>query len=462
MTPAAPTSNERERLAALERHEVLDTAPEAEFDDLTSLAAQICGTPIALISLVDAHRQWFKSKVGFDAAETSRDVSFCGHAIHGRHVMEVPDALGDFIFHDNPLVTGEPEIRFYAGMPLATSDGQNLGTLCVMDRVPRQLTTAQREALGRLGRQVMNQMELRLTNRRLAAANQELQELEERSRLVVEAAPNAMVMVDDQGRMTLVNFHTERLFGYSRAELIGQPVEMLVPERYRKTNPKDIAGFFSALKPRITGKSRNLTGRRKDGTEVPIEIGLNPKPAPAGRFMLASIIERTARKRTGHQVNRLKHNLKTQARQLELTKRELTDLTSLVSRDLKGPLRGIGSFANRLVTAYANRLDGSGREQLNLLALKVRRLNALIDGILTTSPASRSREENADPALEVAEMSASEKIPATGNGCIGSRNQVHRSSPKVGCGLEYSAERDRLSVSDWKSSVPVGTDVVTV
>ncbi len=305
MTPATPTSNEHERLAALERYEVLDTPSEADFDDLTSLAAQICGTPIALISLVDAHRQWFKSKVGLDAAETPREVSFCAHAIHGQHVMEVPDALGEFLFHDNPLVTGAPEIRFYAGMPLATPDGHNLGTLCVIDHVPRQLTTTQREALARLGRQVINQMELRLTNRHLAAARQKLREMEEHTRLVVEAVPNAIVMVNDTGRITLVNSQTEQLFGYGRTELVGQPVEMLLPERYRTNDPADGAGIFSTGEPRALGESSELTGRRKDGTEVPIELRLNTITTVAGMLLLAAIIDLTARRQREAERDRL-------------------------------------------------------------------------------------------------------------------------------------------------------------
>ncbi len=370
MTPAAPTPNERERLAALERYQVLDTPAEAEFDDLTSLAAHICGTPIALISLVDAHRQWFKSKVGLDATETPRDVSFCGHCIQLPHLMEVPNAREDFLFHDNPLVTGEPEICFYAGMPLATSDGQNLGTLCVMDRVPRQLTAAQREALGRLGRQVMNQLELRLTTRRLAATGNELRQMEERARLVLEASPNAMVMVDDKERITLVNSKAEKLFGYSRNELLGQPVEMLVPIRYQRASPDDVAGFFSAPEPHSKGESLDLCGWRKEGREFPVEIGLNPLTTSAGAFVLASIVDISARKRMEGRINRLKRDLKRQARKLDAANRDLADFASIVSRDLQAPLRGIGSLANRLVTDSANRLNNAGREQLNLLAIK--------------------------------------------------------------------------------------------
>ena len=149
------------RLAALGRFEVLDTEPEPEFDDLTRLASQICGTPIALISLVDKDRQWSKSRVGLSVSETSRDVSFCAHAILGSDVFVVPDASADPRFSVNPLVLEEPKLRFYAGAPLVTSDGYAVGTLCVFDRVPRELSEAQIEALRALSRQVIAQLELR-------------------------------------------------------------------------------------------------------------------------------------------------------------------------------------------------------------------------------------------------------------------------------------------------------------
>ncbi len=159
MIRAPIPENEAERLEALRRYRILDTQSEAVFDDLAALASYICGTPIALVSLVDSDRQWFKAKVGLDASETPRDISFCGHTIEGNDTLVVEDALADSRFADNPLVTLDPKIRFYAGAKLTTSDGHALGSLCVIDRVPHQLTAAQKEALEALSRQVVAQME---------------------------------------------------------------------------------------------------------------------------------------------------------------------------------------------------------------------------------------------------------------------------------------------------------------
>jgi len=150
--------NEVARLATLRRCQILDTDPEERFDELTRLAGRICHTPIALISLVDGHRQWFKSKIGLEICQTPREVSFCAHAIMSDGLFVVPDACHDPRFERNPLVLEKPHIRFYAGAPLKAPNGSNLGVLCVVDRIARQLSLEQLESLRILSRQVMAQV----------------------------------------------------------------------------------------------------------------------------------------------------------------------------------------------------------------------------------------------------------------------------------------------------------------
>ena len=160
MQPPVPR-DEESRLTALHDLEVLDTGPEADFDDIVALASEICCAPVSLVSLVDAERQWFKAKVGLDAEESEREVSFCAHAILGRDLMVVPDASADKRFADNPFVQTEPGVRFYAGAPLVTSEGSALGTLCVVDYKPHRLTLDETRALRALARQVSEYLELR-------------------------------------------------------------------------------------------------------------------------------------------------------------------------------------------------------------------------------------------------------------------------------------------------------------
>src|SRR5215472_2764301 len=166
-------ANEKRRLAVLWQYEVLDTVPEEVFDDLTELAARICEAPIALISLVDESRQWFKSRVGTPVSETSRDVSLCAYAINQSDLFIVPDATKDERFAKNPLVTSDPKIRFYAGAPLITPDGHALGTLCVIDKIPHTLRADQKRALEILSRHVMTQLELRRHSLELARTREE-------------------------------------------------------------------------------------------------------------------------------------------------------------------------------------------------------------------------------------------------------------------------------------------------
>jgi PAS domain S-box-containing protein len=226
MIPAELPPDEAERVRALHGHNVLDTLPEQAFDDLTALAAQICQVPIALISLVDTHRQWFKSKIGLLVDETPRDVAFCAHAVLQREVYMVNDTLVDERFATNPLVTDDPHIRFYAGAPLVDREGHALGTLCVIDRVPRELTPEQREALMILSRQVMSQIELRtgvaaleetIAERERVEAR--LRESEERYRYLVDNARDIIYRTDREGRFIFFNEAALRVMKYPVEEL---------------------------------------------------------------------------------------------------------------------------------------------------------------------------------------------------------------------------------------------------
>ena len=178
MKPAPLPATESERLRELQTLDVLDSKVEKQFDDIVQLASSICGTPVSLITLIDQDRQWFKANKGLKMSETPRDISFCGHAILNNDLFEVQDTREDVRFADNPLVTDDPSIRFYAGYPLTTSTGYNIGTLCVIDTKKKALTKEQKTALKLLARQVVKEFELRKANRELATVNTKLQRTE--------------------------------------------------------------------------------------------------------------------------------------------------------------------------------------------------------------------------------------------------------------------------------------------
>ncbi|CAN5470961.1 hypothetical protein BH10PSE17_BH10PSE17_02110 [soil metagenome] len=213
--PPKPSPQETLRLAALERYRILDTAREAEFDDIVTIAAQLCDVPMALISLVDDRRQWFKAAVGLEATETPREIAFCAHAIQQDDVFVVEDARLDARFAGNPLVTGDPHLRFYAGAPLETPDGFKLGTICVLDREPRAFSEQQHAALQALARQVMAQLELRHTLIRLRAE-------EEQRRLILESAVDyAIISLDLNGLIVSWNEGARRILGWAEHEIKG-------------------------------------------------------------------------------------------------------------------------------------------------------------------------------------------------------------------------------------------------
>jgi diguanylate cyclase (GGDEF)-like protein/PAS domain S-box-containing protein len=216
-------ANEQERLVELRKYDILDTEPEAAFSSMVQLAAYICQTPIAAISLVDEHRQWFKAITGLDAKETSRDVAFCAHAILQKDTMIVPDAQKDDRFSDNPLVASAPDIRFYAGVPLVTPQGYRLGTLCVIDRVPRALDAAQLDAVKVLADNVMAHLDLRLSHKNIRQYVDDLQI----AATIFESSSEAMVVSDADNRIVTANPAFTSLTGYTINEVVGRNPNIL-------------------------------------------------------------------------------------------------------------------------------------------------------------------------------------------------------------------------------------------
>jgi PAS domain S-box-containing protein len=265
--------NEQNRLEALERYDILDTPPEPEFDDFTRLATLICQAPIALISMVDESRQWFKSRVGLEVCETHRNISFCQHAIQSTELMEIPDTRLDERFCANPLVTGEPHIRFYAGVPLTTPDGHRLGTLCVNDHVPRQLTGEQRDGLARLARQVMRQLEARIDHTMLIQSSEALREGDERTAQIIASALDAVVTMDLDGLITTWNPQAEVIFGWSAGEVIGKKMsQVIIPPSYREAHEHGHRRLIETGVATVLNRRIELSALRHDGAEFPIEL----------------------------------------------------------------------------------------------------------------------------------------------------------------------------------------------
>ena len=264
--PPTP-SNESSRLAALLRFELLDTPAEAMFDNITALAAQICETPIALISLVDAERQWFKSRQGLDARETPRELAFCAHAINGETLFEVENALLDPRFRDNPLVTGAPDIRFYAGMPLADSEGHNLGTLCVIDRQPRQLSVQQKGALKLLAQQAINLFELRLQTR-------QQQEQAALHKAILSSVGTAVLITDMAGVIRQASPGVLPLLGYEVDALVGQSLGLVLADEERQLQPDPVRPSFNCGSEQAS--LHELRARHRKGQRIPVLFSLAP------------------------------------------------------------------------------------------------------------------------------------------------------------------------------------------
>jgi len=278
----SPHWMEADRLAALDSYDILDTPAEAGFDDLVEIAAQICGAPMALISLVDARRQWFKAIRGLDATETPREVAFCHHAIQQDGIFIVEDATRDPRFAHNPLVTEEPSLRFYSGAPLVTPEGFPLGTLCVLDTKPGHLTDAQRGALEALARQVVVQMELRkaLAMQRKAAELSALliQELQHR----VKNTLTTVQAVVSQSLRNAPSLEAARATVNDRLATMGKAHDIFSAGDWRAASLLDVVGAAVASsgvadgRYRIHGPTVELSARAALGVALALhELNTN-------------------------------------------------------------------------------------------------------------------------------------------------------------------------------------------
>jgi len=270
--------NEPERLAALRRLDILDTPSDAAFDELVQLAARILDVPIALVSLVDEKRQWFKSRVGLEAAETSRDLAFCAHAIlKPDELLVVEDAHADPRFADNPLVTGAPGIGFYAGAPLKTQDDLAFGTLCVIDRKPRILTADQLESLRLLARQVERLLQL---HERQA----QLQYQAGRLGLLEHTAPLLVGELDRERRYVFANHKYRKWFGFDPAALIGKTPVQIFGEEY-------LAGTFAAMDACYEGERVSFERQINEDLYLAISfVPITQQGDVTGVFILANDI----------------------------------------------------------------------------------------------------------------------------------------------------------------------------
>ena len=350
-TPAFP-ANEVRRLMALREAAILDTPPEERFDRLTRLAQHLFGAKIALVSLVDDGRQWFKSRQGLDACETGRDISFCGHAILGDGIFEVRDARIDSRFADNPLVTGPPDIRFYAGAPLNDPEGYRLGTLCIIDTVPRLLSIAERRSL----RDLADCVEAEISRVELAQQGRTLRQFKS----TLDLALDCVFMFDAVSlRFFYVNDGARRQVGYSGDELMTMHPYDIKPDLSE-------AQFRAFIAPLLTGQTDSLTfdseHRHKSGQLVPVEIFLQYlAPQDESARFVAIVRDITERKR----VDRMK-----------------SEFVSTVSHELRTPLTSISGALGLIAGGALGEVPAKAREMIAIAHKNSQRLTHLINDLL--------------------------------------------------------------------------------
>ncbi|TXM97887.1 EAL domain-containing protein [Methylobacterium sp. WL64] len=295
------------RLHALGTFQIAGTAPEERFDAIAQLAARLFRAPIAYVSLIDQHHQWIKAQVGLDQvgldqvgldpAPTARGASFCTHTIRSDDLLVIPDTRRDPRFSDNPLAVRPPFVRFYAGAPLITADGFRLGALCVADTVPRRHFPARdRRALADLAALVVQQMTLRRS------------ELARVSMMgFANATELALLAISREGRIRFANQAAAALFGYTHDEMLGEPFDLIVPERMRAAHTAGLKRIFAGDAAKVAGRTIEVMVRRKDGAECPAEIALSVWHDEGGPNLGAIIRDISERRRREAGLLRLAH-----------------------------------------------------------------------------------------------------------------------------------------------------------
>ncbi len=278
MRPPDLPANEKQRLSTLHALGLLDTSPEERFDAITRTAAALYNAPIALISLVDSNRQWFKSRYGIAINETPRDVSFCGHAILGSEILVVNDAQRDERFRDNPLVLGDPFVRFYAGRPLEASNGSRIGTLCIIDREARSLSTGQHDLLQQLGAWV--EAEIRLIEERQALPRY-LDHL-------LELVADPVLLADANGSVRFANSAALRLLRYESSDIFGRPLWTLLDPAERDGFEVELAAL-ERVPDEFSSLSHSATICCKDSTRLTVMLTFSRRNA-AGQSVIAVLL----------------------------------------------------------------------------------------------------------------------------------------------------------------------------
>lgn len=456
MKTAPLPHNEAERLAALYRYRILDTAAEAEFDDFTALAAHICEVPISLISLVDSGRQWFKSRVGLDVTETPRNIAFCSHAIHDTGVFEVGDAREDDRFRDNPQVTGAPGIRFYAGMPLVTDSGQAIGTLCVIDTMPRYLSPAQKKALATLGRQVIRQMDLRLLVAREQELNLALTKQARFQKILLDNATAAVISINGRSVVSSFNPAAEKLLSFRPDEVIGRQalsffhVEEELQARARELGAElgcDLDAQESLLAKARTGvpETREWNYRRRNGTLVPVTVSIAPlnddDGVVDGFVVLAWDIteRRQARERIVRLNADLERRVSARTADLERATDDLQMLSHSLAHDLRQPLISMSGYTTLLRQEVGS---DRGQHYLQRLSAGIAQINLRSDALLYFANLARLPLKRQLVDLSKIALAHVETLQAT--------NQQRRVRALVQEGLQASGDPALLAELMWE------------